>query len=148
MQKTNKQLSLRARWSLPWIFFLMGVVSMAWVPRIPEIKNSLGLSDGQFGLVLISSSLGAVIGAQLAGQLIQRFGSRNVLRVTQLAMPGGVLMMGLAPNVYVLTAGLFFLGLGAAGMQLDHGGWILFVELSGMCKGRVRECVFCLCFNP
>jgi MFS family permease len=128
LQKTNKQLSLRARWSLPLIFFLMGVVSMAWVPRIPEIKNSLGLSDGQFGLVLISSSLGAVIGAQLAGQLIQRFGSRNVLRVTQLAMPGGVLMMGLAPNVYVLTAGLFFLGLGAAGMDIPSNAQAVVIE--------------------
>ena len=64
-------LGVRARWALPWIFFLMGVVSMAWVPRIPEIKSALGLSDGEFGLVLVSSSLGAVIGAQLAGQLIQ-----------------------------------------------------------------------------
>ena len=87
MEKTDAALGLRARWALPWIFFVMGVVSMAWVPRIPEIKAALGLSDGEFGVVLVSSSLGALIGAQLAGQLIQRFGSRDVLRVTQLALP-------------------------------------------------------------
>ena len=60
-----------ARNSLWLMFFVMGVVSMAWVPRIPEIKEANGLSDSQFGLVLVSSSVGAVLGAQLAGRLIK-----------------------------------------------------------------------------
>ena len=101
---------------------------MAWVPRIPEIKNALGLSDGEFGVVLVSSSLGAVIGAQLAGQLIQRFGSRNLLRVTQLALPFGVLLMGLAPNVLVLALGLFCLGFGAAGMEIPGNAQAVVIE--------------------
>ena len=121
-------LGVRARWALPWIFFLMGVVSMAWVPRIPEIKSALGLSDGEFGLVLVSSSLGAMMGAQLAGQLIQRFGSRNLLRVTQLALPFGVLLMGLAPNVLVLALGLFCLGFGAAGMDIPGNAQAVVIE--------------------
>jgi MFS family permease len=106
----------------------MGVVSMAWVPRIPEIKAALGLSDGEFGVVLVSSSLGALIGAQAAGQLIQRFGSRNLLRVTQFALPFGVLMMGLAPKVGVLALGLFFLGFGAAGMDMPGNAQAVVIE--------------------
>lgn len=128
MLVSDVALGVRARWALPWIFFLMGVVSMAWVPRIPEIKNALGLSDGEFGVVLVSSSLGAVIGAQLAGQLIQRFGSRNLLRVTQLALPFGVLLMGLAPNVLVLALGLFCLGFGAAGMDIPGNAQAVVIE--------------------
>jgi len=88
------------------------------VPRIPEIKSSLGLSDGEFGLVLVSSSVGAIIGAQLSGRLIQKLGSRALLRMAQLSMPLGVTMTGLAPNVWVLTIGLFFVGLGRAGMDI------------------------------
>ena len=128
MSELTRQLAQRARWALPWIFFLMGVVSMAWVPRIPEIKTSLGLSDGEFGIVLVSSSVGAVVGAQLAGQMIQRFGSRNLLRVTQVALPFGVLLMGLAPNVIVLSIGLFFLGLGAAGMDIPGNAQAVVIE--------------------
>jgi hypothetical protein len=45
------RISLRARNFLWATFFVMGISSMAWVPRIPEIKAQLGLSDGQFGLV-------------------------------------------------------------------------------------------------
>ena len=128
MAKTTKELGQRARWALPWIFFLMGVVSMAWVPRIPEIKTSLGLTDGEFGLVLVSSSLGAVVGAQLAGQMIQRYGSRNLLRATQLTLPFGVLLMGFAPTVILLSIGLFFVGLGAAGMDIPGNAQAVVIE--------------------
>ena len=124
----DKAAALRARWALPWIFFLMGVVSMAWVPRIPEIKAALGLSDGEFGVVLVSSSVGAVIGAQLAGRLIQRFGSRNLMRFAQTTLPLGVLLMGLAPNVYVLALGLFFMGLGSAAMDIPGNAQAVVIE--------------------
>ena len=124
----DKAAALRARWALPWIFFLMGVISMAWVPRIPEIKAALGLSDGEFGVVLVSSSVGAVIGAQLAGRLIQRFGSRNLMRFAQTTLPLGVLLMGLAPNVYVLALGLFFMGLGSAAMDIPGNAQAVVIE--------------------
>ena len=101
---------------------------MGWVPRIPEIKGSLGLSDGEFGLVLVSSSVGAIIGAQLAGRLIQLFGSRNLMRFAQTTLPLGVLLMGLAPNVYVLALGLFFMGLGSAGMDIPGNAQAVVIE--------------------
>jgi len=53
----------RARNALWLMFFVMGVVSMAWVPRIPEIKEANDLTDTQFGLVLVASSVGAILGA-------------------------------------------------------------------------------------
>jgi MFS family permease len=112
----------------PGSFFLMGVVSMAWVPRIPEIKAALGLSDGEFGVVLVSSSVGAVIGAHLAGRLIQRFGSRNLMRFAQAALPLGVLLMGLAPSLYVLALGLFFMGLGSAAMDIPGNAQAVVIE--------------------
>ena len=45
----------------------MGIVSMGWVPRIPEIKEAIGLTNTELGLVFIGSTLGAVTGAQSAG---------------------------------------------------------------------------------
>ena len=128
MPTSERALALRARWALPWIFFLVGLTSMAWVPRIPEIKSSLGLSDGEFGVVLVSSSVGAIIGAQLAGRLIQRFGSRNLMRFAQTTLPLGVLLMGLAPNVYVLALGLFFMGLGSAAMDIPGNAQAVVIE--------------------
>ena len=102
------------------MFFVMGVVSMAWVPRIPEIKEANGLSDSQFGLVLVSSSIGAVLGAQLAGRLIHRFGSRPAMYVAALVVPIGVVIMALSSSPFVLIIGLFVLGFSYA--WLDVGG--------------------------
>ena len=50
---TAYQYGIRARNALWAIFFFMGVVSMAWVPRIPEIKEAVGLTNSQLGLVFI-----------------------------------------------------------------------------------------------
>jgi hypothetical protein len=70
------------------------VITASVVPRIPEITTSLGLSDGEFGLVLVSSSFGAIIWSQLSGRLIQKPGSKALLRIARLSMPLGVMMMG------------------------------------------------------
>jgi hypothetical protein len=55
----------RARNALWATFGLMGIVSMAWVPGIPEIKDLIGFSDGQFGILLMGSTVGALLSAEL-----------------------------------------------------------------------------------
>jgi MFS family permease len=77
----------------------MGIVSMAWVPRIPEIKEANGLTDTQFGLVLVASSVGAIFGAQLSGKTVHRFGSRTAMFFSQLAIPAGSVAMRLRSRV-------------------------------------------------
>gem|GEM_PF-2585957 len=72
LASVTKLLATKARNALWLQFFVMGVVSMAWVPRIPEIKTANELSDTQFGLVLIASSIGAVL---VSGRLISGVGS-------------------------------------------------------------------------
>jgi len=106
----------------------MGVVSMAWVPRIPEIKTANELSDTQFGLVLIASSIGAVLGAQLSGRAIHRFGSRPVFFVAQIAVPIGVAIMGLSITPLVLVAGLFFMGFGYAALDVAGNAQAVAIE--------------------
>lgn len=112
------KLGSRVRYSLLAMFLVMGISSMSWIPRIPEIKYSLGLSDGQFGLLLASSSVGSVIGAQISGDLIHRFGSKNVIRVSQIVMPLGIFVMGAFLSVPGLLIGLFLMGFGYAAMDI------------------------------
>ena len=118
----------RARWSLALLFLVMGVSSMAWVPRIPEIKNDLGLNDAQFGLMLAASSLGAVLGAQYSGRLVHRLGSKNTLRISQFVMPLGVITMGLTMTVPGIMAGLFVMGLGYSAMDIAANSQAVIVE--------------------
>lgn len=110
------------------MFFVMGVVSMAWIPRIPEIKTANGLSDSQFGLVLVASSVGAVLGAQLSGRAIHRFGSRPVMYFSAVIVPTGVTLMGLSPNAWVLVVGLFTMGFGYASLDIGGNAQALAIE--------------------
>ena len=118
----------RARWSLALLFLIMGVSSMAWVPRIPEIKSDLGLNDAQFGLMLAASSVGAVLGAQYSGRLVHRLGSKNTLRISQFVMPLGVITMGLTMTVPGIMAGLFVMGLGYSAMDIAANSQAVIVE--------------------
>lgn len=102
----------QARRSLWVSFLLVGMVSMGWVPRIPEIKDAIGLSNGEFGFVLLASTFGAVTGAQLGGRLIHTFGSRKVTQVAIVIMPIGLAGMGLADSALTLVIALFVMGLG------------------------------------
>ena len=128
MPSRTKNGAVAARNSLWALFFLMGIVSMAWVPRIPEIKRSLDLSDGAFGLVLISSSAGAALGAQFAGRLIHRFGSKRVTQVAQFVMPTGLLIMSQSTSVEMLVLGLFTLGAGYSSIDVSVNSQAVVVE--------------------
>ncbi|MFZ9249571.1 MAG: MFS transporter [Candidatus Nanopelagicaceae bacterium] len=121
-------LARRARNSLWSLFFLMGIVSMAWVPRIPEIKRSFDLSDGFFGIVLICSGVGAALGAQVSGGMVHRFGSQNVTRVAQIFMPSGLVVVALAPAPAILMAGLFLLGFAYAAIDVSVNSQAVVVE--------------------
>ena len=98
-----------------WIsFLLLGIVSMGWVPRIPEIKDAIGLSNGAFGFVLIGSTFGSITGAQLAGRLMHTFGSQRTIFLGVLIMPAGLAGMALSTNAVALFFTLYTMGLGYA----------------------------------
>lgn len=61
------------------LFFVFGVGIMAWVPRFPELKENLGLSNGAFGSILTTGSVGAFTGLLTAGHIVHKIGVRNVL---------------------------------------------------------------------
>lgn len=118
---------------------------MGWIPRIPEIKKSLALNDGQFGLLLLASSLGAVMGAQLAGRLIHTFGSRRLLRFSTTIMSAAIIFIGISHSSMVIALSLFCMGVGYSSVDVSsntqavgleriinkrvmvsfHGGWSL-----------------------
>lgn len=118
----------RARNALWLTFFTMGLVSMAWVPRIPEFQTNLGLSDGQFGFVLLGTTFGAVPGAQLAGRLIHRFSSRPIMVIAGFIMPTGLVVMALSDTVPVLMAGMFLLGFSFATLDVACNTQAIAVE--------------------
>jgi MFS family permease len=96
---------------------VLGVANGDWLARIPAVKHALHLSDGLLGVALLAGPAGLVVVVLLAGRLVDRAGSRIP---TLLAGPAVAVLpigLGLAPNVAVLMAALF--ALGVAGGLLD-----------------------------
>ena len=110
----------RARNSVWVSFLLLGMVSMGWVPRIPEIKDAIGLSNGAFGFVLLGSTFGAITGAQLAGRFIHTYGSQRVVFVGVFIMPAGLAAMALSTSGLLLFLALFVMGLGYALLDMCY----------------------------
>ncbi|CAB4721259.1 unannotated protein [freshwater metagenome] len=128
MSKDLLIIATRARNGLWATFFFMGVVSMAWVARIPEIRDANGLNNAQLGLILLASTIGAIIGAQLAGRLIHTFGTKPVIRVAIVIMPTGLVLMGLSVSPITLIAGLFVMGLGYSSMDIASNTQAVVIE--------------------
>jgi MFS family permease len=127
-------MGMRARNALWACFFFLGFVSLAWIPRIPEIKDALNLSHGQFGLVLLSSTVGSIPGAQIAGRIVHMYSSKVVVQISGALLPVGVFVVGLATNVETLVLGLFITGFNVAFMDIAINGQA--VEIEKHTKGR------------
>ena len=125
---TNYEHGIRARNAVWASFFALGITGMAWIPRIPEIKSSLGLSDGQFGLLLITSSIGAIPGAQLSGRIVHMYSSKIVVRIAGVTLPLGVGIMGIAQNVSTLAVGLFICGFSVSFMDVALNSQAIAIE--------------------
>jgi len=101
---------------------------MAWVARIPEIRDANGLNNGQLGLILLSSTTGAIIGAQLAGRLIHTYGSKPVIKAAIFIMPIGLILVGLSTSPITLIFGLFIMGLGYSSMDISSNTQAVVIE--------------------
>lgn len=100
----------RARTAVGAIFFTNGAVLGSWIPHIPEIKSTHGLSDGTLGLVLLFMAVGAIVAMPIAGVLIGRLGSRTMTTVAAIAFALVLPLPILSPTVPLLAGALFILG--------------------------------------
>ena len=59
------------------LFFLFGLGIMSWVPRFPEVKAALHLTNGGFGSLISSGAIGSLISLLTIGQVVHRIGVRK-----------------------------------------------------------------------
>ena len=63
---------------LSLLFFIFGFGIMAWVPRFPDLKANLGLSNGAFGSIITTGAIGAFTGLLTAGHIVHKVGVKKV----------------------------------------------------------------------
>jgi len=100
----------RARLAVTACFFLNAVFYANVVPRLPDIKADLGLSNASLGAALAAMPLGALLAALSSAALIRRFTSARVASWGLVLL--GVVLFGiaLAPNWPALAGVLLIAG--------------------------------------
>lgn len=98
---TNQVISLAA-WhrSVIVMFALIGPPSMALLVRLPEIKELLGVSTSELGLLLFCGAIGSISALLIAARVISRLGTRP-------QMLGGFYLVafGLIGQAFAATTG-------------------------------------------
>jgi len=101
MTPSNKAIS-----AIFGVFFLESAVLGNWIPRIPDMKQSLELSDAQLGFCLLAIPLGTVLGLLVAGRIIERTGLR---RACQIFLPAWAASFVLPPFADTQSVFILFL---------------------------------------
>lgn len=92
------------------LFFVNGVVAGSWLPRLPEIRDRLGIDLGALGLTLALGGLGSLIGSSLSGLVVGRFGARRTAVVAGVAVHLFLPFIAVAPVAALLALVLAVIG--------------------------------------
>jgi MFS family permease len=100
----------RARVAVAALFLTNGAIFANLLPRYPEIKSDLHLSNAVYGAAIAAFSGGALVAGLAAAALIRRFHSSRVAVVGTIGIAVFVIVAGLATSPLVLAAALFIAG--------------------------------------
>jgi MFS family permease len=100
----------QARFAVAALFLTNGALFANLLPRYPEIKTDLQLSNAVYGAAIAAFSGGALVAGLTAGALIRRFHSSRVAVAGTIGIGVFVVVAGLATSPVVLAAALFIAG--------------------------------------
>jgi MFS family permease len=99
-----------ARLGVALCFFLNAVFYANLVPRLPEVKADLGLSNASLGAALAALPLGALLAGLTSAAFIRRFSSARVATAGLVLLGLSLWAVAVAPNWPALAAALLLAG--------------------------------------
>ncbi|SDS74491.1 MFS transporter [Actinoplanes derwentensis] len=111
----------RRRTALFALFFIPGLSLASWVTRTPDVRDLLGATTAEMGLILVGLSAGSMIGILGSGALVSRFGTRPVATVGILTATASAPVVGIGAGLassVLVAAGLFLFGFGMGGSEV------------------------------
>jgi MFS family permease len=97
------------------VFGINGFVFASWAARIPAVTETLHLTSGQMGTLLLCIAVGSLLALPTAGLVVGKIGTANAVRAGGLvsAMAGVGIALSLSTESVPGTAiALFFFGIG------------------------------------
>ena len=100
----------RARASVIGAFALHAAVAGTLGPRLPAVKEQAEITDGELGVALAVFAVGLFVGTRIVSPLLDRLGTRGVLRGGMPLLGVSLLGPAFAESLPSLAAALFVVG--------------------------------------
>lgn len=138
-------------------FFVNGALFASFIPRLPEIRDRVGISVAGVGALLSVAGVCALGGSAIVGPAVARFGTRSVMLFAGCLVSLSLAVVGMANMPWVLLVGLIGMltfdvlvdvAMNMQGSQLSarrhapvmnrlHGLWSLGALAGGVVSSRV-----------
>jgi predicted MFS family arabinose efflux permease len=114
------RVATRAGWGVFGGFAATGLALATLFSRVPAIREELGVSTAQLGLVLLAIPCGSMLALPLSGLVVGRLGSRRTAVATSLLMLAGMAAaaLGFEAGRGGVMAGLFVMGLALGNQEV------------------------------
>ena len=99
------------------IFFLFGLSIMSWVPRFPEVKAHLGLSNGEFGSLISLGAIGNATALLTVGHLVHKYGAKLMMQISATTFSLSIIILSHTSSSFLF---LVFMMLQGAGISAFH----------------------------
>jgi fucose permease len=140
-------------------FFLNGAVFASFMPRLPEIRERIGVNTGGLGALLSIAGIIGIAGSFLVGPAIRRFGTRHVVMLGGIILGSSLPLIGLAKGQALFLVGLVLMmtfdvfvdvAMNMQGSWLSarrhapvmnrlHGLWSLGTFIGGVAASRIAD---------
>ena len=87
-------------------FFVNGAMTASFIARAPQIRDRIGVTVDEFGLLLTIAAIGGMVGSLAAGRIVHAAGTRRVLQVGAVVMLASLPVIGAARHPGVWMAGM------------------------------------------
>lgn len=87
-------------------FFVNGAMTASFIARAPQIRDRVGVTVDEYGLLLTLAAVFGLAGSLVAGRIIDAWGTRRVLATGAIFMVASLTVIGAARGPGILLVGL------------------------------------------
>jgi MFS family permease len=141
------------------IFFVFALTMGALLSRLPDLQVQFGLSEGELGLLLLTMSVGALLGLTFSSPYIERLGARRTAFITVFGASACYIFIPFMPSALWAVPLFFVAGVFAGALEINvnletdrheailgyrimsraHGMWSLGFFVTALIAAGVRQ---------
>ena len=105
--------------TLTKLFFLFGFGIMSWIPRFPDFKDRLALTNGQFGSIISLGNVGAFIALLTVGHVVHKLGSYKVLIASTCLLYLGFILIASVSSSLIFIPVVILVGFSSSAFHIS-----------------------------